>query len=45
MNASPVGLSKKIPKISYIFLLLSFFCKKSGTRTFPAARGSGDEQL
>jgi hypothetical protein len=47
MNASPVGLSKKIRKISFSFLLLSFFLQKiRSTHTFsPAARGSGGEQL
>ncbi len=36
MNASPVGLSKKILKISFSFWLLSFFLKKIGCLHFLA---------
>ena len=34
MNASPVGLSKKVRKISFSFLLLSFFLQKIGCSHF-----------
>ncbi len=46
MNASPLGISKKLLKLILVFDSQTFVCKKPGVRAFsPAACGSGDEHF